>query len=680
MSGNGYVALTGDNTFSSVAIGASSNDTGTLAVGANGLGGAAVTFGGPCTLQALDDLTLPSAIVTTYAVTIDTSGYAVAMPNGVSGANNLVKVGDGTLDMSGADNSDFTGNIVAQGGFVAADDSDCLGGSGSALVFNGGGLQWTGPFNIPSGKEIDVLAGGATFDVNGNTVTINSVIGSTSNGDEGGITVMDSSSGASGVLTLAAANIYQGGTDIESGTLQADNASAFGSGALTVNDGTLDFNGYSMTVSSLSGSGGTITNNATSTTSTLTVDQGSDTTDYCYFGNIQDGAGTIALATAGSGTLTLAGASNYSGSTTIDVDSTLTVCDGCLPSANVTDNGLLAFDISGSPDFSVAIVGSGGVSMIGPGTLELSGSNSYAGETDIESGMLQLASGATLGSGDLIVNDGILDMNGNSITVASLSGNGGTITNNAASTTSTLTVADDSSATPAYQGNIQDGTGTVALTVAGSGILTLSGTNTYSSVTLVTSGTLVVTSNDSFSCNSTLIIGDPAAFAGGPTLDVQSPVSGRGASSPPAAAVPITTVTTTPAASPAWWTTISTNTRYGQMLYFANAADTTLADMLAPADIGNHTSGEVLTALTTIFDIVLADIANNGGVRDNSQAAITTATSQIFTQYDYVVTPYAASEVATFLTNAQNFFAPGYGEMLFLTILQYMANNGTSGG
>jgi len=280
----------------------------------------------------------------------------------------------------------------------------------------------------------------------------------------------------------------------------------------------------------------------------------------------------------------------------------------------------------------------------------------------------------------LTLNGGGVDLNGNNITVTSLSGSGGTITNNAAATTSTLTVNQGSDTTDYfYSGNIQDGAGIVALATAGSGALTLMGTNTYSGGTNIAS-TLVMGSASSLPQGSSLTVGDPAALAGGPTLDVQSPVSGRGASSPPAAAVPITMATTALAASSAWWTTISTNTRYGQMLYFANAADTTLADMLAPADIGNHTSGETLTALTTIFDIVLADIANNGGVRDNSQAAITTATSQVFSQYGYVVTPYAASEAAAFLTNAQNFFAPGQGEMLSLTILQYMANNGTSGG
>ena len=61
-----------------------------------------------------------------------------------------------------------------------------------------------------------------------------------------------------GTLTLAGANTYTGATTVEAGTLRAGVAGAFvGNTAYAVNGGTLDLNGFNLTMSSLSGTGGT---------------------------------------------------------------------------------------------------------------------------------------------------------------------------------------------------------------------------------------------------------------------------------------------------------------------------------------------------------------------------------------------------------------------------------------
>ena len=133
-----------------------------------------------------------------------------------------MKAGDGTLDLGGPGACGLAGNLVVEGGFIAANHAAALGGSGTALVFDGGGLQATGSFTIPSGKEIDVRAGGATFDTNGYTLGIDAALGCTStssDGADGGVTVMDTSSNAEGVLRLTGDNICLGGTTIASGTL-----------------------------------------------------------------------------------------------------------------------------------------------------------------------------------------------------------------------------------------------------------------------------------------------------------------------------------------------------------------------------------------------------------------------------------------------------------------------------
>ena len=59
MSGDGYVQLTGNNTYAGTTIGAMTSDTGTLAVGPNALGSGPVTFFGPGTLQARESLARP---------------------------------------------------------------------------------------------------------------------------------------------------------------------------------------------------------------------------------------------------------------------------------------------------------------------------------------------------------------------------------------------------------------------------------------------------------------------------------------------------------------------------------------------------------------------------------------------------------------------------------------------
>ena len=62
-----------------------------------------------------------------------------------------------------------------------------------------------------------------------------------------------------------------------------------------------------------------------------------------------------------------------------------------------------------------------GIVVFGGGTLVLSGTNNtYSGGSDLEGAIVQLGDGAGLGSGTLIVNGGVLDLNGQNITVGSL--------------------------------------------------------------------------------------------------------------------------------------------------------------------------------------------------------------------------------------------------------------------
>ncbi len=122
---------------------------------------------------------------------------------------------------------------------------------------------------------IDTLSGGGYY---GGNITDNSGSGTTvltvgqstgtygysgkiQNGTSGKI--LSLSKAFSGTLIISGANTYTGGTTLSSGAIQLGNTSALGTDGLTVNGGTLDLNGNSIQVSSLSGTGGVITDNNT---------------------------------------------------------------------------------------------------------------------------------------------------------------------------------------------------------------------------------------------------------------------------------------------------------------------------------------------------------------------------------------------------------------------------------
>jgi autotransporter-associated beta strand protein len=118
----------------------------------------------------------------------------------------------------------------------------------------------------------------------------------------------------SGTLVLAQSNSYSGGTFINGGLLQLGNSAALGSGALAANGGTLDLNGFAVTVPSFSGAAGIVTNSG-GFLATLATSQSTTTT---FGGTIADGASPVALALTGAGALVLSGTNTYSGGTFLD--------------------------------------------------------------------------------------------------------------------------------------------------------------------------------------------------------------------------------------------------------------------------------------------------------------------------------------------------------------------------
>ncbi|EDA8709075.1 AIDA autotransporter-like protein ShdA, partial [Salmonella enterica subsp. enterica serovar Kedougou] len=279
-----------------------------------------------------------------------------------------------------------------------------------------------------------------------------------------------------GTLILNAENTYTGGTTISGGTLVATNVDALGSGDVT-DDATLELNTGGTFDNAISGSGQvvksgdeTLTLSGTNTYSGGTLISGgtlvASNVEALGTGDVTNDAvlelntgGTFDNAISGSGQvvksgdkmLTLSGANSYSGGTLIS-DGTLVASNvEALGTGDVTNNATLELNTGG--DFTNNISGSGQVVKSGDKMLTLSGSNTYTGGTTINDGMLVATSVEALGSGD-VTNDAVLALN-----------TGGDFANNIGGTGSVVKSGDET--------------------------LTLSGSNTYTGGTLISSGTLV---------------------------------------------------------------------------------------------------------------------------------------------------------------------------------------------
>ncbi len=357
--------------------------------------------------------------------------------NAISGSGQVVKSGDETLTLSGANS--YTGGTTISGGTLVASNVEALG---------------TG--DVTDNATLELNAGG---DFANNIGGTGSVVKS---GDK--------------TLTLSGSNTYTGGTTISGGTLVASNVEALGSGDVTDN-ATLEMNtggdfannigGTGSVVKSgdetltLSGSntytGGTTISGGTLVATSVEALGSGDVTDNATlalntggdFDNAISGSGQVVK--SGDKTLTLSGINSYTGGTTISGGTLVASNVDALGSGDVTDNATLELNTGG--DFDNAIGGTGSVVKSGDKTLTLSGANSYTGGTTISGGTLVASNVEALGSGD-VTDNATLDLN-----------TGGDFANNIG------------------------GTGSVVK--SGDKTLTLSGTNSYTGGTTISGGTLV---------------------------------------------------------------------------------------------------------------------------------------------------------------------------------------------
>lgn len=300
---------------------------------------------------------------------------------------------------------------------------------GSILTIGGGRIVATGSNAsfIPTGFLIQALDGASTiFDTNGKDIGIQSNITrhaalSTS---DGGITVT-----GGGTLTLSATNTFTGQTQLQGATtLRLTGGNALRESTLNITSGTVQFiNHTSGTLGGLAGTQGFALTNDLGQAVTLNVGRNHENTT---FSGVLSGSGS--LVKTGTGTLTLSGNSAYTGGTVIGAGTlalgsagalgntgTLAFTGGTLrfSSANTTDYSArfsqaagqqFRLDTNGqSVTLASSLSSAGGtVTKLGLGTLTLSGSNAYSGNTTVLSGTLRAANNHAVGTGDVVVNTG----------------------------------------------------------------------------------------------------------------------------------------------------------------------------------------------------------------------------------------------------------------------------------
>lgn len=375
------------------------------------------------------------------------------------GSVTIAGAGSNTVTLGGTNT--YTGTTTVGSGTLSVGANLNLGAAAAAVTLNGGALTATAGFT--NTHVFTIGAGGGTINVNAGTGqlyfhTAGSLTGS------GPLTIQKTSGGTlaanSGNLRTDVANtgytgnvILQGGGSFEYG---ATNAVGTGSTFTINNEGELSANSGVTAGNAITVAGGT--------NSVLSFENG----NTGVFG------GPITL--NASAVIGLRDWYNYG-----------TVRSGAI-------SGVMS--------------GTGGISVntgtaTGAGTLTLSGANTYTGTTTVSAGTIKAGVASVANTSGAFGNNSAvtlanvanagMDITGFNTQIGSLAG-GGIIGGNVALGAATLTTGADGTST-SYAGAIS-GTGG-ALTKIGAGTFTLSGANTYTGASNVSTGTLAFSTSQS---------------------------------------------------------------------------------------------------------------------------------------------------------------------------------------
>jgi fibronectin-binding autotransporter adhesin len=463
---------------------------------AGSTGGAILDQSGTGLLKFTSDFTATVAGTKTLTLQGSTAGtgeIAGAIVNG-SGTTALAKAGTGTWTLSGT--SSFTGGTtVSAGTLVLGHATDTLANTGAVTV-NGTGVLSIGGNSDTVGAV--TLAGGSITGTGGTLTGTSYAVqsGSVSAKLGGAVTLTKTTAGT---VTLSGANTYTGGTIVNAGNLTL----AFGGGAsniispssaLTMGGGTLQLTGT-----------GTQTFNGLSTTAS--------TNSAIVLGADQ----TLTL-----GALTSAGAGSYlnfnttaGGANGATVGSGIVVLTGRTP-GNVINAGYTVTDVGG---FGLATVNeSNQVIRLAAGTLlppsgATSGNNYFvdnnaggpaaAGSSSLVVSATQAAASVTV---DTTASSGTLTLNSGFFMESNLWNFGGGVGANSYTINGPGSLRSVASGNTITLNNYNTGLVTVAapiaasgtnpVTLTGSGTTVFSGNNTYTGLTTVSAGVLIIQHNN----------------------------------------------------------------------------------------------------------------------------------------------------------------------------------------
>lgn len=435
----------------------------------------------------------------------------------IVGDGPIIKTGAGTLALGGY-NGGIAGGVILQQGTLSISNDQSLGASDEPLTLAGGVLTISQSLAISR----PVTVSNATINVpNGLTLTMQGAWSGSGplNKIGSGILEMDSSASGLTVTTISAGTLRTGATDAL-GNVQTVTLSP---------GGILDTDGYSQTLSALTGNGAVYL----SFGNTLTL--GNNDASSSFSGNI---SGQGSLAKIGAGVVTLSGNDAYSGGTILSGGTLKLGSDAALPQTTTVTSALgSTLDLAGrSPTidalagggsvinssgtlstlhllpgsgdnntFSGGISGPVAVSLEGYGAQTLSGGNSFTGGVSVSGGTLALTSTSNSFTGGIVVSgaagqigtlavgsDGALGSAANAITLSGgrLQATGSFATSRNLSITGSGSAIDvpASGVTLTYSGALSGG-GSLAKTGPGTLLMT-SGASGYSAPISLTGGTL----------------------------------------------------------------------------------------------------------------------------------------------------------------------------------------------
>jgi len=389
--------------------------------------------------------------------------------------------------------------------------TSALSGSGKVTVNSGtGGLTLKGTNTYTGGTEV---TGGKLFVVERGTL-----------GDAAGAVTIDGT-GAS-LVTLDLRNLQTRTGTITMTGPNARHLSGYDNnpGSVVNNGGALQFGGGLITNISISGTGGlNVTgggslNSSNSFTGATTI----SATPGWYGANTLYVVNAHALGAA-SGDLTISGGRVSLETNTITRSGNVTISGGTINAGTLSKSGG-NFDVQGGT-INAVLDGTAGLVKSGAGTASLGASNSYAGATDLQAGILSLSGAGRLAAGAVTISNGAslnfaTGAGQTNIVVNDISGAGQLLNNNSSETRFAGAVTSTGGLT-INSGTVRIGNGGTTGSYTGDSVLdggTLafdrSDTNTYGgiisgtgSVVKVNTGAVTLTASNSYSGASTLFAG-----------------------------------------------------------------------------------------------------------------------------------------------------------------------------